>query len=68
MKASGGNTSSNQSVGERQKEKNIDNSFVLIREHENIQMCSSGVTVVPLKLKRVAGRESEAERLSHETD
>lgn len=30
------NTKSNQSVGERRKEKNIDNSFVLITEHENI--------------------------------
>lgn len=68
MKASGENTKSNQSVGERWKEKNTDNSFVLIREHVNIRMCSSGVTVVPLKLKQVAVRKSEAEGLSHETD
>lgn len=63
----GENTKSNQGISERRKEKNID-SFVLIREHANIRMCAGGVTVVPLKLKRVAVRESEAEGMSHETD
>ncbi len=66
MKVSKENSTSNQSTGQRQRRR-VNQSFVLIREHENIQTCCSKATS-PSRIKAFAKRRKRGKQRERERE